>query len=143
MAKSYDANAIDVLEGIDAIRKRPDMYVGATTGQTPFALYRILREAIDNSLDEFTAGFNHHLYIIYDSKSFETTVVDNGRGIPVGWNDKAKMDAMTAVVSKVHSGGKFDHDVYKTSSGKNGVGITALNALSSSLQLWSNNSKSG
>ena len=143
MAKSYDASSIDVLEGIDAIRKRPDMYVGATTGQNPFALYRILREAIDNSLDEFTAGFNKHLYIIYDSKRFETTVVDNGRGIPVGWNDKAKMDALTAVVSKVHSGGKFDHDVYKTSSGKNGVGITALNALSSSLQIWSNNSKSG
>lgn len=142
MEKQYDANAISVLTGLDAIRKRPDMYVGATSGKPSNALYRILREAIDNVIDEYLGGFNKVLYIFYNTKTYETTVLDNGRGIPVGWNEKAKMDALTAVVSQIHAGGKFDHDVYKTSSGKNGVGITALNALSAFMQVWSNNSKS-
>lgn len=141
MIKAYDASAIDVLNGLTAIRKRPDMYVGATTGNPSDALYRLLREAIDNSLDEYLGGYNNQLYVFYDTKTFETTVLDNGRGIPVGWNERAQMDALTAVVSQVHAGGKFDHDVYKTSSGKNGVGITALNALSKKLQVWSNNSE--
>lgn len=118
------------------------MYVGATSGKPSNALYRILREAIDNVIDEYLGGFNKVLYIFYNTKTYETTVLDNGRGIPVGWNEKAKMDALTAVVSQIHAGGKFDHDVYKTSSGKNGVGITALNALSAFMQVWSNNSKS-
>ena len=141
MEKQYDANAISVLTGLDAIRKRPDMYVGATSGKPSNALYRILREAIDNVIDEYLGGFNKVLYIFYNTKTYETTVLDNGRGIPVGWNEKAKMDALTAVVSQIHAGGKFDHDVYKTSSGKNGVGITALNALSAFMQVWSNNAK--
>lgn len=142
MAKAYDANAIEVLDGLEAIRKRPDMYVGSTTGKFAPALYRILREAVDNSLDEYLGDFNKKLYVFIDNKNRKNAVIDNGRGIPVGWSDKAGMDALTAVVSQVHSGGKFDHDVYKTSSGKNGVGITALNALSSTMQIWSNNSKS-
>ena len=141
MDKLYNADAINVLNGLDAIRKRPDMYVGATSGNPSNALYRILREAIDNSIDEYLSGFNDQLYIFYNTKTTETTVLDNGRGIPVGWNDKIKMNALTAVVSQVHAGGKFDHDTYKTSSGKNGIGITALNALSNRLQVWSNNSK--
>lgn len=141
MEKRYDANAISVLTGLDAIRKRPDMYVGATSGKPSNALYRILREAIDNVIDEYLGGFNKVLYIFYNTKTYETTVLDNGRGIPVGWNEKAKMNALTAVVSQIHAGGKFDHDVYKTSSGKNGVGITALNALSAFMQVWSNNAK--
>ena len=141
--KQYDASAIDVLNGLEAIRKRPDMYIGPTSGQMSDGLYRLCREAIDNSLDEYLGGFNKQLYIFYNTKTFETVVLDNGRGIPVGYSDKAKMDALTAVVTKIHAGGKFDHDVYKTSSGKNGVGITALNALSQRLQIWSNNSKNG
>lgn len=141
--KQYDANAIDVLNGLEAIRKRPDMYIGPTSGQMSDGLYRLCREAIDNSLDEYLGGFNKQLYIFYNTKTFETVVLDNGRGIPVGYSAKAKMDALTACVTKIHAGGKFDHDVYKTSSGKNGVGITALNALSQRLQIWSNNSKNG
>ena len=141
--KQYDASAIDVLNGLEAIRKRPDMYIGPTSGQMSDGLYRLCREAIDNSLDEYLGGFNKQLYIFYNTKTFETVVLDNGRGIPVGYSAKAKMDALTAVVTKIHAGGKFDHDVYKTSSGKNGVGITALNALSQRLQIWSNNSKNG
>lgn len=141
--KQYDASAIDVLNGLEAIRKRPDMYIGPTSGQMSDGLYRLCREAIDNSLDEYLGGFNKQLYIFYNTKTFETVVLDNGRGIPVGYSAKAKMDALTACVTKIHAGGKFDHDVYKTSSGKNGVGITALNALSQRLQIWSNNSKNG
>lgn len=141
--KQYDASAIDVLNGLEAIRKRPDMYIGPTSGQMSDGLYRLCREAIDNSLDEYLGGFNKQLYVFYNTKTFETVVLDNGRGIPVGYSAKAKMDALTAVVTKIHAGGKFDHDVYKTSSGKNGVGITALNALSQRLQIWSNNSKNG
>lgn len=141
MTKAYDANAISVLTGLDAIRKRPDMYIGPTTGRPSDGLYRICREAIDNSLDEYLGGFNKQLWVIYNTKTYETVVLDNGRGIPVGWNEKANTDALTAVVSQIHAGGKFDHDVYKTSSGKNGVGITALNALSKRLQIWSNNAK--
>jgi len=141
--KQYDASAIDVLNGLEAIRKRPDMYIGPTSGQMSDGLYRLCREAIDNSLDEYLGGFNKQLYVFYNTKTFETVVLDNGRGIPVGYSAKAKMDALTAVVTKIHAGGKFDHEVYKTSSGKNGVGITALNALSQRLQIWSNNSKNG
>ena len=141
--KQYDASAIDVLNGLEAIRKRPDMYIGSTSGQMSDGLYRLCREAIDNSLDEYLGGFNKQLYVFYNTKTFETVVLDNGRGIPVGYSDKAKIDALTACVTKIHAGGKFDHDVYKTSSGKNGVGITALNALSQRLQIWSNNSKNG
>ena len=141
--KQYDASAIDVLNGLEAIRKRPDMYIGPTSGQMSDGLYRLCREAIDNSLDEYLGGFNKQLYVFYNTKTFETVVLDNGRGIPVGYSAKAKMDALTAVVTKIHAGGKFDHDVYKTSSGKNGVGITALNALSQRLQIWSNNSLNG
>lgn len=141
MQKEYDASAISVLSGLGAIRKRPDMYIGAVTGSPADGLYRICREAIDNSLDEYLGGFNKRLYVFYNTKTFETVVLDNGRGIPVGWNEKAGQDALTAVVSQIHAGGKFDHDVYKTSSGKNGVGITALNALSKRLQVWTNNAK--
>ena len=141
--KQYDASAIDVLNGLEAIRKRSDMYIGSTSGQMSDGLYRLCREAIDNSLDEYLGGYNKQLYVFYNTKTFETVVLDNGRGIPVGYSDKAKMDALTACVTKIHAGSKFDHDVYKTSSGKNGVGITALNALSQRLQIWSNNSKNG
>jgi DNA gyrase subunit B len=141
MNKNYDANAIEVLDGLEAIRKRPDMYVGATTGKYSPALFRILREIIDNSLDEYLGGFNNSLYIFYDTKTNVCTVIDNGRGIPTGMNEKIGMNALTAVFTKVHSGGKFDHDVYKTSSGKNGVGITALNALSEWMIAYSNNNR--
>jgi len=139
MIKNYDANSINVLSGLSAIRKRPDMYIGPTSGKLPDGLYRLCREAMDNSMDEWLGGFNKQLYILYNSETHETTVLDNGRGIPVGWNEKLGADALTTCVTKIHAGGKFNHDVYKTSSGKNGVGITALNALSKRLQVWSNN----
>lgn len=137
----YTANSINVLEGLEAVRLRPDMYVGSPSGNPSDGLYRLCREIFDNSIDEYLAKYNSNVYIFYDSKTHITTVIDNGRGIPVGWNERAKMNSLTAVVTKIHAGGKFDHNIYKTSSGKNGVGASAVNALSSNMQVWSNNSE--
>ena len=137
----YTANSINVLKGLEAIRRRPDMYIGSPSGNPSDGLYRLCREIIDNSVDEYLAGCNGSIVILYDSKTKITTVIDNGRGIPVGWNDAAGMNSLTAVVTEIHAGGKFDHDAYKTSSGKNGVGASAVNALSDMLQVWSNNSE--
>lgn len=139
--KQYTADSIDFLKGLETIRRRADMYVGATSGKPSDALYRLCREAIDNSLDEYLGGFNKQLYVIYNTKTFETIVLDNGRGIPVGWNEKAQQDSLTLVFTQLHAGGKFDHEAYKTSSGKNGIGQKAISALSKRLQVWSNNAK--
>ena len=136
----YTAESINVLEGLEALRFRPDMYIGSPSGNPSDGLYRLCREILDNSIDEYLANSNDNIYIFYDSKTHITTVIDNGRGIPVGYNEKAKMDSLTAVVTKIHAGGKFNHNTYKTSSGKNGVGASAVNALSDHMQVWSNNS---
>jgi len=137
----YTANSINVLKGLEAIRRRPDMYIGSPSGNPSDGLYRLCREILDNSIDEYLANCNSNIYIFYDSKTHVTTIIDNGRGIPVGWNEHAGMNSLTAVVTEIHAGGKFDHNVYKTSSGKNGVGASAVNALSTSMQVWSNNSE--
>ena len=137
----YSANSIDFLKGLETVRKRPTMYIGAVSGNPSDGLYRLFREAIDNAIDEYLAGFNNQLYIFYNTKTKETTVIDNGRGIPVGWNTKAQQDSLTLVFTQLHAGGKFDKQNYSTSSGLNGIGIKAINALSSQLQVWSNNSK--
>ena len=139
--KNYTADSIDFLKGLETIRRRADMYVGATSGKPSDALYRLCREAIDNSLDEYLGGFNKQLWVMYNTKTFETVVLDNGRGIPVGWNEKAQQDSLTLVFTQLHAGGKFDHESYKTSSGKNGIGQKAISALSKRLQVWSNNAK--
>jgi DNA gyrase subunit B len=137
----YTAESINVLKGLEAIRKRPDMYIGSPSGNPSDGLYRLCREILDNSIDEYLAGCNYSIVIMYDSKTHQTTVIDNGRGIPVGWNSAAGMNSLTAVVTEIHAGGKFDHEAYKTSSGKNGVGASAVNALSTMMQVWSNNSE--
>lgn len=141
MSTEYTANSIDYLEGLEQIRRRPDMYLGSTTGEQPQALYRMLREIIDNSLDEYLCGCNKFIYVIINTKKNEYTVVDNGRGIPTEINAKSGKSALTLVFTHIHAGGKFDHDVYKTSSGKNGVGNKGTNALSEYLTVWSNNNK--
>ena len=137
----YTADSINVLKGLECIRRRPDMYIGSPSGKPSDGLYRLCREILDNSIDEYLAGYNNNIVIIYDTKTFVTTVIDNGRGIPVGFNAASGMNALTAVVTEIHAGGKFDHDAYKTSSGKNGVGASAVNALSTHMQVWSNNSE--
>ena len=103
-------------------------------------MYRLFREALDNSIDEYLAGYNKQIYVFYDSKTKRITVIDNGRGIPVGWNEKAQMDSLTLVFTQLHAGGKFDKQNYATSSGLNGIGQKAIAALSKTLQVWSNNS---
>ena len=137
----YTANSIDFLKGLETVRKRPTMYIGAVSGNPSDGLYRLLREAVDNAIDEYLAGFNDQLYIFYNTKTKETTVLDNGRGIPVGWNEKAQQDSLTLVFTQLHAGGKFDKQSYATSSGMNGIGQKAIAALSNRLQVWSNNSK--
>lgn len=138
--KKYDADSISVLNGLEAIQRRPDMYIGSPSGNPSDGLYRLCREIVDNSIDEWLAGQNDKLVVLHDTKSGKTAVIDNGRGIPVGYNAASGMNSLTAVVTKIHAGGKFDHDSYKTSSGKNGVGASAVNALSEYMQVWSNNS---
>ena len=139
MAKAYDANAIEGLVYPDFVRKRPDMYMGATTGKFAPALYRCLREIIDNSLDEYLIGHNKRIVIDYSSVSKICTVIDNGRGIPTGINKKTGKSALWLVFGQMHAGGKFDKESYKISAGKNGVGNKGTNALSEWLVAYSNN----
>ena len=87
---NYGADSIDFLKGLETVRKRPTMYIGAVSGDPSDGLYRLFREALDNSIDEYLAGYNKQIYVFYDSKTKRITVVDNGRGIPVGWNEKAQ-----------------------------------------------------
>lgn len=135
----YTANSIEYLEGLEQIRKRPDMYMGGTTGDNPPALFRCIREIIDNSLDEYLGKHCDKLCVICDTKNDKYTVIDNGRGIPTDINKKSGTSALTLVFTQIHAGGKFDHDTYKVSSGKNGVGCKGTNALSKELSVWSNN----
>ena len=137
---NYGADSIEFLKGLETVRTRPTMYIGAVSGKPSDGLYRLFREALDNAIDEYLAGYNKNIWVFYNTKTKQTTVVDNGRGIPVGWNEKAQMNSLTLVFTQLHAGGKFNHDAYKTSSGLNGIGQKAIAALSNHLQVWSNNS---
>lgn len=141
--KEYGANSIETLEFPNSVRSRPDMYVGSTTGEHSPALARCLREIIDNSLDEYLIGINKLLYISIDTNTSEIVVIDNGRGVPTDVNRKTGKSALTLVYGELHSSGKFNRDSYSISSGKNGVGASCTNALSSSFQAWSNNNQAG